>query len=105
MPTPENRIKKIVNKGLKAIDEQYPGKIFVRMPVLKGMGKPLLDYVICAGGHYILIETKRDKDHDLTDIQKDTMQEAMYAGALVFKVFDQETADYALAQVEQCLKS
>jgi hypothetical protein len=104
--TPEGKIKKIVSKGLKVLQEQYPGNIFVRMPVLRGMGSPWLDYVICANGWYVMIETKRDKDHDLTEIQKDTAYEACVAGALVFKVYDQYTADQALREIErQCLKS
>jgi hypothetical protein len=98
--TPEGRVKKIVTDGLKAIRDRHPDKITWRMPVLRGMGKPLLDYVICVAGQFVMIETKRDAKHLITAQQKEIVREFESAGGLVFIVYDKATADDALACVE-----
>jgi hypothetical protein len=105
--TPEGRIKKIVNKGLKLLQAKYPGKLWVRMPVTRGMGKPWLDYHICADGQTISIETKSNAKYVLTPMQRQTQRELQEAGAFVFVVFDHSTADHALSCIEGtlCLKS
>ena len=43
----------------------------------------------------VLIEAKRDVKHDLTPQQKATKREFLDAGATVFLVYDEATADYA----------
>ena len=48
--TPEGRIKSMMTKRLKIIQARYPGMLAYRMPVFRGMGKPLLDYLICVNG-------------------------------------------------------
>jgi hypothetical protein len=102
--TPEGRIKRIMTKRLKELQARYPGWLAYRMPVLRGMGRPLLDYVVCVNGLCVLIETKRDADHGLTTKQKSTAKEFETAGATVFTVYDEETATRAYDfLVQQCL--
>lgn len=52
MKGPENKVKEQVKKILK----KY--KVYWHMPVSNGMGAPSLDFVCCAGGAYLAIETK-----------------------------------------------
>jgi hypothetical protein len=101
--TPEGRIKKIVTAGLKAIQVRYPGKLWYRMPVSRGMGLPWLDYHGCVVGLTFAIETKRDFEHDLTAQQKHTQYELICAGALVFIVYDTATAEAALQSIEHVI--
>ena len=98
--TPEGRIKAMVSKGLKAIQKRNPGKLWVRMPVTRGMGRPWLDYHICANGLTVAIETKRDPAAKLTPQQWATYRELTLAGAKVFVVNDRDTADFALTFIE-----
>ena len=102
--TPEGRIKSMMTKRLKIIQARYPGMLAYRMPVLRGMGKPLLDYIVCANGQWIMIETKRSAKHDLTAQQKATMREFEAAGARVWRVYDEVTADGASKDIVSCLK-
>jgi len=101
--TPEGRIKAIMNRGLKDIQERHPGKLWVRMPVTRGMGRPWLDYHLCANGRTIAIEAKKDPKTDLTPQQKATKRELEAAGAVAFVVNDNETAHNALFHIEAML--
>jgi hypothetical protein len=98
--TPEGRIKKMVTKGLDAIEARHPGKVTRWMPVLRGMGRPMLDYVLCVNGHFVMIETKRDAKHKPTPIQLQTIASAWAAGARVWVIYDQQTCDDALSAIE-----
>jgi len=93
MTTPEGRIKAKFNKRIKEIQARYPGRLFVRMPVTRGMGKPLLDYLFCANGKFIAVEAKRDENHKITPQQKATMAEINNAMGMVFCVCDEGTID------------
>ena len=50
--TPEGRVKDKVRKKLKAASAYW------HMPVQNGMGKPALDFHVCAKGFYAAVETK-----------------------------------------------
>jgi hypothetical protein len=97
--TPEGLIKKEFNKGLKELQERY-GKLMVRMPVSRGMGKPLLDYLLCANGRFVLVEAKRDVKHDLTPQQKRTRDECLAAGGEVLVVYDATSINQILRYIE-----
>ena len=101
--TPEGRIKAMVNRGLKDIQARHPGLLWVRMPVTRGMGRPWLDYHLCANGHTISIETKKDPKTDLTPQQHATKRELEAAGASVLVVNDQPSAINALLYIEAML--
>lgn len=105
--TPEGKIKAMFNKGLAGIKERYPGKLWRRMPVTRGMGDPWLDYHLCVStgdyGHTIAVEAKRDAHHDLTPQQKQTSKELVAAGATVLVIYDKETVDSALFRIEKIL--
>ena len=102
--TPEGRIKRMVTKGLKDIQRRYPGKLWYRMPVTRGMGLPWLDYHCCVGGpsegRTVAIEAKRDIEHCLTLQQQMIKRELEEAGAVVLVVYDEETARNALVIIE-----
>jgi hypothetical protein len=103
--TPEGRIKVIVTRGLKDIQARHPGKLWVRMPVTRGMGRPWLDYHLCASGRTVAIETKRSPEHDLTPQQKATQRELEAAGAKVFRVDNEVTAEFTLRWIEQWINN
>ncbi len=96
--TPEGKIKAKFNKGLKEIQRNY-GNLMIRMPVTRGMGKPMLDYVLCANGRFVMIEAKRDEDHKLTPQQNATVRECLDAGGRVLVVCDDITIDDALGHI------
>jgi|SRR5579864_641531 len=97
--TPEGKIKKKFSAGLKELQERY-GKLMIRMPVSRGMGKPLLDYLLCVKGKFVLVEAKRDADHGLTTQQKITRLECIDAGGIVFTVYDDESIEAVLSVIE-----
>jgi hypothetical protein len=97
--TPEGKIKKKFSAGLKELQERY-GKLMIRMPVSRGMGKPLLDYLLCVRGLFMLVEAKRDADHELTPQQKATRLECIDAGGIVLTVYDDATIEAALSAIE-----
>ena len=84
--TPEGRVKSLVNKSIQSLTGRFPGKIWRFMPVQRGMGKPALDYILCANGRFVTIETKRDEKHDLTPQQKLIAAEIKKARGYVFVV-------------------
>ena len=101
--TPEGRIKAMVDKGLSALSARFPKKLRIRKPVLRGMGKQMLDYEMCINRQYVAIETKRSPKHDLTPQQKITRQELLDAGGIVFVVNNEETCTEALFAIERIL--
>ena len=80
--TPEGKIKAKLNRKLSAIP-----KLYRFMPVQMGMGAPALDYLVCANGRFVAIETKA-KGKKPTPRQIDTITKMLSAGALVFVVDD-----------------
>lgn len=55
MSTPETKLKAKVDKLLKS----YGKKVWFFKPVSSGMGKHgIPDYIICANGHFLAVETK-----------------------------------------------
>ena len=101
--TPEGRVKKDMTTGLKRIQALYPGRLVYWMPVVRGMGKTMLDYLVCADGRFVMIETKRDDKHDLTALQKQTRREVEAAGGTVLLVYDVTTAVAAAKKIEAML--
>jgi hypothetical protein len=79
--TPEGRVKAKVDRLLR----QFKPRVTWRKPVINGMGEPTLDYVVCANGRYLMIETKADW-HDLTPRQKLTRKEFLLAGGKVVAI-------------------
>jgi hypothetical protein len=100
--TPEGKIKKKFSAGLKELKERY-GKLMIRMPVSRGMGKPLLDYLLCANGHFVLVEAKRDIYHELTPQQNATQKEAFDAGAYAWVVYDDRSIEQVLGAIKALL--
>lgn len=52
MATPEGKVKEQVKKLLRKHG------VYWHCPVQNGMGSPSLDFICCAWGHYLAIETK-----------------------------------------------
>jgi hypothetical protein len=100
--TPEGKIKKKFSAGLKELQERY-GKLIIRMPVSRGMGKPLLDYLLCANGHFVLVEAKRNAEHKLTPQQRVTKSEFEGAGGYVWIVYDDRSIQQVLGMIESLL--
>lgn len=94
--TPEGKIKSKFNKKLLQLSAAYPDRIFRRMPVTRGMGGPLLDYILCIAGRFVAVEAKRDKDHSMTTQQINTMHEIEQAGGRVFLIYDDDTINYTV---------
>lgn len=82
--TPEGKIKAKVKKQLR---EKLPPQLWSFMPVQMGLGAPALDFLICANGWFVAIETKV-KGKKPTARQELTMQAIRNAGGLVFVVDD-----------------
>lgn len=83
MTTPEGKVKDRVKKLLKAAG------VYWHMPVQNGMGSPSLDFICCARGYYLAIETKAPGKKP-TPRQEATIREMTKAGAFVFVVADDE---------------
>jgi hypothetical protein len=79
MSTPEGKVKEAIKAVLKRMGAYY------HMPVQNGMGKPSLDFVICAKGKFVAIEAKADNGK-LTLRQELTIEEMRKAGAVVLVV-------------------
>ena len=79
--TPEGLVKARVKKVLEKHGAYY------HMPVLNGMGKPSLDFLVFHRGRGAAIETKAG-DERPTKRQELTMNEMREAGAKVFLVND-----------------
>ncbi len=95
--TPEGRIKAKLRRKLDKLPCCY-----IFMPVQNGMGAPTLDYLICAGGWFIAIETKASAKHALTPRQEATKAAIEAANGWVYVVYDDATIDKAIAVVARC---
>jgi hypothetical protein len=93
MSTPEGKVKDKVKRLLHKFG------IYSHMPVMNGMGAPTLDFICCAWGYYLAIETKAPGEWP-TDRQKITMKQISEMGGFVFVVRDAES----LAQLEVFLE-
>lgn len=106
--TPEGRVKRMFSAGLQRLQTRYPSPspgdpaplLKYWMPVLRGMGQPMLDYVICCNGRFFMVETKRDGEHDLTPRQKKTARDTKAAGGHVFIVNDEKSCEETLRILE-----
>lgn len=76
---PEGWVKKAVKELL-----EYWG-VYYHMPVQNGMGKPSLDFICCARGRFMAIETKAP-GKTLTPRQGRTSREILDAGGSVLRV-------------------
>lgn len=83
--TPEGKIKAKVNKALARVKHTYKF-----MPVQAGFGMPSLDYLVCCGGRFVAIETKR-KGKLPTERQWCTIISILDTGGFVFVVYDDDT--------------
>lgn len=95
--TPESRIKAKLRRKLDKLPCCY-----TFMPVQQGLGAPTLDYLICAGGWFIAIETKASVKHALTPRQASTQAAIEAAHGLTYVVYDDATIDVAIAVVAKC---
>jgi hypothetical protein len=93
---PEYKVKVKVGKALATLPKMYRF-----MPVQRGLGAATLDYLICAGGWFISIETKA-KGKKLTPRQEITKAEIEAADGLVFVVDDDESLNYAMDRIRAC---
>lgn len=84
--TPEGKVKEKVKKLLKRLG------IYYHMPVMNGMGAPTLDFICCAGGKFVAIETKAPGKKP-TARQEITIEEMEKAGGWVFVVADDDDLD------------
>lgn len=93
MTTPEGKVKNKVKQLLK----QYGA--YWHCPVQNGMGAPSLDFVCCANGRYVAIETKAPGKKP-TPRQEQTMHDIQTAKGLCFVV----STDSELEALELYLK-
>lgn len=94
--TPEGKVKAMVKRELEKLPKMYRF-----MPVQNGMGKPGLDFFLCAGGWFIAIETKAP-GKSLTPRQEQTKAEIEAADGLVFVVSCHMSLTYAMRRIEAC---
>lgn len=78
--TPEGKVKEKVKEILK----EYVN-VYWHMPVQNGMGSPSLDFIICANGLYLAIETKAPGGKP-TPRQGNTMKAIRKAGGTVMLI-------------------
>lgn len=76
MSTPEGKVKAKVKKLL----ENYPS-IYQFWPVQTGMGAKTLDCLLCIGGYFVSVETKRPGGEP-TDLQWTTIEDMQRAGGV-----------------------
>jgi hypothetical protein len=93
--TPEGKVKASVNRLLSRYKSLYRF-----MPVPGGFGASSLDYLICAKGQFVAIETKAPGKKP-TDRQKLVIGQIRRAGGTVF-VIDGENGE--LEQLEEFLE-
>lgn len=94
--TPEGKVKALVKRKLDALPKMYRF-----MPVQNGMGKPGLDFFLCAGGWFIGLETKAPGGK-LTPRQETTKDEIEAADGIVFVVDGPESLEYAMHRIHAC---
>lgn len=76
--TPEGKIK----DKIKTLCKKYAPDVYYHMPVQNGMGKPTLDFIVCAYGRFIGVEAKAPGKGP-TPRQVQTMKEMTDAGGYV----------------------
>jgi len=81
--TPEGKVKAAVNRLLKPYIERY--EVYKFMPVQTGYGMKTLDYLLCAWGKFLAIETKAP-GKEPTELQETYIREIEAAGGKVFVV-------------------
>lgn len=92
--TPEGKIKALVRARLKRL-----GGVYSFMPVQQGLGASTLDFLGCYKGFFFAIETKKNGETPLTPRQLGCKAEMEAAGAMVFVVYDEETADQMITHL------
>ena len=98
--TPEGKVKAKVNAALKPLVDK--GLVWKFMPVQTGYGTPALDYLLCANGRFIVIETK-EAGKIMTPRQEGTAEAMEAAGALVFVVDGPISLDRVMGEILKCL--
>lgn len=88
MTTPEGKVKDKVKKVLKKFGEL----VYYHMPVQNGMGAPTLDFIVCAAGYFLAIETKAPGGKP-TQRQVVTMENMRAAHGFVFVVANDDDLD------------
>lgn len=86
--TPEGKVK----DKIKALCKKYAPGVYYHMPVQNGMGKPTLDFILCAYGHFIGVEAKAPGKSP-TPRQALTMNEMTAAGGYVAVVYDKKSLE------------
>lgn len=94
--TPEGRIKEKVKRALAKL-----ARLYRFMPVQNGMGAPSLDFLLCAGGWFVAIETKAPGKKP-TPRQEDTMKAITDAHGIVFVVDGDESLERAIKTIAAC---
>lgn len=79
--TPEGIVKAAVNKVLGG----YGHHVYRFMPVPTGFGKKTLDYLVCAWGTFVSIETKAPGKKP-TNLQNVAIKQIRDAGGVVFVI-------------------
>lgn len=98
--TPEGKIKAKVNRRVAPYIAS--GQLWKFMPVQMGMGSPALDFLFCAGGFFVAIETKvKGGKRRLTSRQEITKAAMENAGAVVFVVDDDDSLNAAMHVIEK----
>jgi hypothetical protein len=87
MATPEGKVKAKVNKILAA----HGANVYSYMPVKSQFGAKTIDYLICAYGYYLGIETKAPGKHP-TPLQWQHIRRIVSSGGLVFVIDGDTTA-------------
>ena len=93
MATAEGKVKQKVKAMLRKYNAYY------EMPVPGGFGKAGLDFIICANGYFLSVETKAPGNKP-TPRQLNTMRDIATSGGAVMVVHD----DASLAALEAWLK-
>lgn len=96
--TPEFKVKALVKRRFKAA---WPAA-YLFSPVQNGMGSPSLDMLWCINGLWIAVETKAP-GKKMTERQKTTAADIIYAGGLVFMVDGEARLDAAMAFIRQAI--
>lgn len=94
MSTPEGKVKDMVRRKMLAA---FP-KCYRFMPVQTGMGATTLDFLYCVEGLFVAIETKAGTKKP-TPRQEHVADQITAAGGLSFVVRDEQSMDWAIAQV------
>lgn len=97
MTTPEGKVKVKVKRRLKEL-----ARVYQFWPVQMGLGAATLDVLLCAGGWFIAIETKKDANTPLTPRQEETKRQIDAAGGRVFVVYDDVTLMHAMEVIQWC---